>query len=239
MANPDADRRLAALVFVELDQTRDAFNHSRIKAGRHQGLDTFVVLHVALQDRVQHLIRGQAVLVGLVGAQLRAGRTRDDALRDRVLASAVGVVLVAPARQLEDCGLEQVLDDRKSAGHVAIERAVTGGHLTLVAGGQHDRAELVGQRHEKHTAYAGLDVFFGGVFGPALELSSQRSLEGLKLRRDRYLVVTHLHTGSHVAGVYPGNIGRVGGRHHHGADIVRAQRIDGDGQHQGRVNATG
>ena len=137
-----------------------------------------------------------------------------------LMPGAVGIVDVAPARQPEDRGLEQVLDHGEAAGHVAVQRAVAGGHLALVAGGQHDAAELVGQRHQQHAADARLDVLLGRVLGQALELLRQRGLERLELGHDGNLVVAHAQARRHVARVDPGDVGRVGRGHHHGAHLV-------------------
>ena len=144
---------------------------------------------------------------------------------------------VAPLGQPVDQGLGHVLDDGKTTGHVAVEGAVAGGHLALVAGGQHDVAGLVGQRHQQRAADAGLQVLFGRVFGPAGKLLGQAGAEGIEHRRDRDLVVAHAQALCHVAGVDPGDVGGVGRGHHHGADLVGAERVDRDGQHQGRVDA--
>ena len=139
----------------------------------------------------------------MIGAQLGAGRSRDDALRYRVLASAIGVICIAPARQLEHRGLEQILDDGKAAGHVTVKRAITRGHLAFIAGGQHDGAELVGQRHQKNPSNPGLNVFFSCIFCQPAELTGQRCLERFDLRLYRKLVIAYIHARSHLAGVKP------------------------------------
>ena len=137
-----------------------------------------------------------------------------------LIAGAVRVVDVAPARQPEDQCLEHVLDHRKAAGHVAVQRAVAGGHLALVAGGQHDAAELVGQRHQQHAADAGLDVLLGRVLRQPLELLASDALNASNSGLDGDLVVAHAQARGHVARVDPGNVGRVGRRHHHRAHLV-------------------
>ena len=62
-----------------------------------------------------------------------------------------------------DARLDQIADDRQGADHVAVERAIAHGHLGFVAGGEHQGAELVGERHEDGAANARLDVLFGDV----------------------------------------------------------------------------
>jgi hypothetical protein len=92
-------------------------------------------------------------------------------------------------------------------------------------------------RHQQGAANTGLQVFLGRVFGAAGKSACQRRLEGLELRRDIDLFVLHAHALGHVARIKPADIGRIGRRHHHRAHLVRAQRVHGNGQHQGRVHA--
>ncbi|MNV86462.1 hypothetical protein D3C71_1805000 [compost metagenome] len=84
----------------------------------------------------------------MVGAQFGARRARDDALRNRIGAGAIWIVGIAPAREVKHSRLRHILDHRKTASHVAIQRAIAGGHFALVTGGEHDGAKLVGQGHE-------------------------------------------------------------------------------------------
>ncbi len=57
--------------------------------------------------------------------------------------------------------LRHVLDDREAAGEVAVEGGVADRHLRLVAGGEHEPAELVGERHQQVAADARLQVLLG------------------------------------------------------------------------------
>src|SRR5205085_815967 len=131
MRHADAHGRLPALVFVDADQPGDAFDHGAVETRRDDLLHALVVLHVTLKDRIEDLIGRQAVLVDLPGPQLRAGRTRDDPIGNRADAGAVRVVHVAPAREPEDRRLQDVLDHGEAARHVAVQRAIAGGHLAL------------------------------------------------------------------------------------------------------------
>ena len=180
--------------------------------------------------------RKLAFLILLVGPQFGRRRAGQDASRDHLALTTVGL-RVFPGAESIDQRFRHVLDHCEAARHVAVQRAVAGGHLALVAGGQHDRAELVRQRHQQGAADARLDVFFGGVFGPPGELGGQALLERIEHRRDRDLVVAHAQALGHVARVDPGDVGGVRRRHHHRAHLVGAQRIDRNGQHQRRVNA--
>ena len=79
-------------------------------------------------------------------------------IRSRPARSVVDV-----ARQLVDDRLRAVLDDGEAAGEVAVERRVADRHLRLVAGRQHEPAELVRQRHHEVAADARLEVLLGDV----------------------------------------------------------------------------
>src|ERR671935_1403253 len=76
----DAWRRLPALVLAAVDELDDARDDFAVVPGGHQLLEAAVVLDVALQDRVQHGVGRQRVLVLLILAQLGRGRLRQHAL---------------------------------------------------------------------------------------------------------------------------------------------------------------
>src|SRR3546814_19567808 len=57
--------------------------------------------------------------------------------------------------------------------------------LALVAGSQHQPAELVAQRHQQRAAGARLQVLLGGVWLAALERIGQRVEEALERLLDR------------------------------------------------------
>ena len=191
------------------------------------------MFHVAFHDAVQHIIGRQAVLVGLVGTQLGRGRPGDDALGNDL------AVAVAPDGQAVDQGLGHVLDDGEAAGHVAVQRAIAGGHLGLVARGQHQAAGLVGQGHQQRAAHPRLDVLFGGVHRQAGELPRQQALEGVHGRADGDVVIAHAQPPRHVGGVDLGNVGGIARGHHDGAHIVGADGVHRHGQHHGRIDAAG
>ena len=56
-------------------------------------------------------------------------------------------------------------------------------------------------------------------------------------RDDGDFVVAHTQALRHVARVEPRDVGGVGRRHHHGAHAVGAERIDGNRQHQRRIDS--
>src|SRR6185503_10106754 len=72
--DPDADRALPALVFADLDQLDHALHRFRRQAHRDDLGRAHVALDVRFEDRIELVVRRKAVLVGLVGAQLRRRR---------------------------------------------------------------------------------------------------------------------------------------------------------------------
>ena len=135
--------RLTALVLGAVDERNDLVNRVLGQALRDELLAVEVVLHVAAQDRVERVVGRQRIRVELVRAKLGGGRAIDDRLGDRP------AVAVAPARERVDERLLDVLDHSEAAGKVAIERGVADRHLRLVAGRQHEPAELVRQCHQQ------------------------------------------------------------------------------------------
>ena len=87
----------------------------------------------------------------------------------RIASGMSGCALIAPARDAVDHHLRQVGNHRQAAVHVAVQRAVAHRHLRLVAGGQQQRAEFVGERHQQIAADARLDILLGDVRRQAAE----------------------------------------------------------------------
>ena len=170
-------------------------------------------------------------MIGLVRAQFGRRRTRDRAVRDHVR------LFVAPARQRVDLRLVDVLQHREAAGHVAIQRAVTHARLALVAGREHQPAELVRQRHERVAADARLQVLLGRVGRAANERWCQRLLVRLHGIGDGDALEPHAQGRRERGGVLGRDRGRVGRRHRHAHDMSGAQGIDGDGCRERRVDA--
>src|SRR5690606_5769675 len=76
-----ARRRLAALVFVDSDKPHHLLDRGLGKARGNDLGGRLVAFHVAFHDAVEDIVRRQAVLVGLVGAQFGRRGPRDDAAR--------------------------------------------------------------------------------------------------------------------------------------------------------------
>ena len=89
--------------------------------------------------------------------------------------TGASALLVAPGAQPVDQRLGHVLDDGEPAGRVAVQGGVADRHLALVAGGEHQPAQLVGQRHEDDAPDAALQVLLGQA-GRAGRRSSAASM---------------------------------------------------------------
>ena len=172
---------LLPLVFVAIDLVDDVANqldiHARASAAICGG--ALRLLDVALQNAIEHVVLGKRVGVFLIRPQLRGRRLGEDVLRNRIVMPPV-----RDARQLVDERLRNVADDGQSAAHVAVQSAVADGEFALVSGGEHQRARLVGQRHQRHASQARLQVLFGDVRRRAAEnrspaLPGTRSYIGL------------------------------------------------------------
>src|SRR6266496_243707 len=139
--DPDADRGLPSLVFVDLDEAYHAAHVLRVVAHRDDFYRALVQLDVGFENAVERIVRRQRVLIDLVGPQLRGRSAGDDPFRYHA-AEAVPIMTKPVHHRLVD-----VLQHRESAGHVTVEGRVTDGHLRLVARREHNRAELVRQGH--------------------------------------------------------------------------------------------
>src|ERR1700722_2835297 len=121
------------------------------------------VFYVGFQDAVEDAVIGEGVLIALVGAKFGGGRLGDGFLRDHF------PFAIYEIGEGVDHGFGDVGDYGEAAGHVSVQRAVAHRHFGFVSGAEDHGAEFVGKRHEQVAADAGLNVFFGGVFGLAGE----------------------------------------------------------------------
>src|SRR5437763_10965422 len=81
----NADRRLAALVLGEIDKSHDPCNYLGVEAHLDQLACSVVALDVRLEDRVEHFVRGERLVVALVGSKLGRRRLGQYRLRDDLL----------------------------------------------------------------------------------------------------------------------------------------------------------
>src|SRR5918995_5677119 len=160
-----AGRNLAALVLGPVDQTYGALHVLLVKAGGNDLAYPLILFDVGLEDRIEDLVRRQGVGVALVFSKLGRRLLGEDRLGDNL----TSLHLVYVAGNAVDEGLGDVLNHGKPASRVAIERRVPNARLALVAGGEDDPAELVGEGHEDVSADPGLNVLLGLVFGQPLE----------------------------------------------------------------------
>ena len=88
-------RALAALVLGDVDEARHPPHDGLVVAELDDLAGRAVLLDVRLEDRVEHLVRRQALVVALVGAQLGRRRLGDDGLGDDL---APGPLVDVPAQ---------------------------------------------------------------------------------------------------------------------------------------------
>ena len=98
-------------------------------------------------------------------------------------------------------------------------------------------AELVGDRHQRDAACAGLQIFLGRIGGQPVEHRVQHGIEGLHGRADRDAVQPGAQQARGFRRVLQAFIAGVGRGHHHRPHLVGAQRIDGNGRGQRRIDA--
>ena len=163
-----------------------------------------------------------------------SGMTRP--VRSQRIVRPVGV---APARQVIDLGLVEVLHRIEAAVHVAVERGVADRHLRLVAGGHHHGAELVGDGHQDGAAGPRLEVLLGDVRLAAGEDRLERLSEALDRLLDRHDVVAHAQRLGDLGGVGEAFLGGVAIGQHDAMDPARAQRVHRHRRGDGRIDAAG
>ena len=143
------------------------------------------------------------------------------------------------AREPVDERLGHVLDHREAARGVAVQGRVADRELRLVAGREHEPAELVRQRHEQVAADAGLEVLLGDVRIAAVEAARQGLLVGLHRRADLQVAGLEAEVGRQGARVGLG-LGRGMRRgHHRHVHALGSQRVGGDAGDQRGVDPAG
>ena len=80
--------------------------------------------------------------------------------------------------------LGHVADHGQAAAHVTVQSAIADGQLALVARCQHQRAPLVGQRHEGDAAQPGLQILLSDVARGAGEERIEHAQEFIVDSRD-------------------------------------------------------
>jgi hypothetical protein len=200
-------------------------------ARRGRGGEAF--LDVALEDGVEHVVGRQAVLVGLVGAQLGA-RGLSIGLGNRGMISARRAV--DPAGERVDLRLEDVGDHGEAAAHVAVERAVADGHsllLPVVSRSAPNLLESAIIRTPRTRAW-----MFSSVTSRGRPAKTGPSEARRRRRRRR---CDGLETDAEVFGEGAGVVARVLARNRGGQgdadDVLRAECLGGDHGDERRVDA--
>ncbi len=191
----------------------------------------FVALDVGRQHRVQVGVVGKRVAVELAGTQFGRRRLRKNRLGDAF------AFAVDRAAQRVHLGLHHVADHGERADHVAVERAVAGRHLAFVAGREHKRVPLVGQRHKQRAANARLEVFLGEIAGGAVEQGAERVVELPEHGRDRHKLKADAQVARKRAAVLNRAGGGVLAWHADANHVFSAKRVGGDDGYKRRVDA--
>ena len=147
--------------------------------------------------------------------------------------------LVQVPRQPEDVRLEDVLQQREAAGHVAVERRVADRELRLVPGRDDQPAELVRERHQQDAADPRLQVLLGEVGLAAGEALGEHRVEGVGGRVDRQLPEIGAEALGEPPRVGACRLGRVARRHRDAVHALRAERLDGERGRERRVDPAG
>ena len=146
------------------------------------------------------------------------------------------MVGVPPCGDLVDERLRDVFDGCEPAGHVAVERGIADGVLALVAGGEHDRSELVGECHEQVAADACLQVLFGDALFGAGEQVLERAAVRVERVADRQDVDPNAEASCALHGVLEAFRRRVLRRHRQQTDGLGPERVGGERGHQRRID---
>ena len=216
--------------FRHADQPQHPADRIFIVTASDDILGGLALLNVQLQNLIQQIVRRQAVLIGLIGAQLSGGCFGQNAFRN------VGLRSVPPARDAVDHHLRQIRDDRQTAVHVAVERAISHRDFRLVASGQQQRSELVGERHQQIAANARLDVFFRDVGGATAKRFAQHAVVSLHDIGDRQSQGADAEVARQSHGILNAAAARIARGHQHAQDVVRAYGFGRDGCGQRRID---
>ncbi len=214
--------------------TSDATRHQLgVEAGVDDLADGAVVDDERLEERVEHVVGGKALVVALVGTQLGRGRLHQHRLGDD---GAARHAISVPAQPVHE-RLGHVLDHGEAACRVAVERRVAGGELALVAGGEHDPPRGVGHGHEDHAADARLEVLVGEALGLGAEHGGQEPGEGTVRLLDGDGVQVDAEGLGQRGGVAARSGARVARRHGQAVDVVGTERVDGHSGDERGVDA--
>ena len=217
----------------------NALNDGLLMPARDNRARVHFLLHKAFENIVQHLVRGERILILLVFPQLRRRRFDENILRDHLAIRPLRTFRlpgVAQGRDAEHLHLVEILDRVVAAIHIAIECGIADGHLALVAGCHHHRPELVRDRHQDRPARAGLDVLLGHVTAEPRKNRLEARFQPFHCRGDRQHVIAHaerfcagLRVGEAVfRGIAVGQHDRV--------DPLRAERVGGNGRAECGIN---
>ena len=209
-------------MLAEVDEAGDAGDGVGIKAVADEVGGGPLVFDIGLDDSVEEFVRRERVLVGLVLAELGAGRLFDGVDGDE------DSVAVDVAREFPDAPFGKVGDGSECAAHVAIEGAVADGELGLVASGEQQGVVVVRVGHEEDAANAGLEVLFGEPVGLVLEGGLQGVAERDEGRLDGDGMGLDAEVVCERCGIVEGALRGELAWHEQADDVVRSERLNSE-----------
>ena len=154
----------------------------------------------------------------MIGAQFGARRFVDRVARDDFAAT------IDIAGELVNHGLGHIGEQGESAGHVAVNGAVTDGHFALVAGRDDHAVEFVRDSHERDPAQAGLQILLGDVRIFLGEYIGHLFLHRFEPSADRHGVAFDAEVAGEREGIVDAALRGVGSGHGHPEDVFFAER---------------
>src|SRR6185437_16049140 len=153
-------------------------------------------------------------------------------LADGVFGNELAIAIDVAGERV-DAGFEDIADDSERADHVSVEGAVARGHFALVAGGEDERAELVGDSHQESGADARLEVFLREAERGSGEERSERCLILREDVVDGDLFKADAEVFGERASVIDGAGGREFAGHAEAEDVLMAEGFNSDGGDEG------
>ena len=128
------------------------------------------------------------------------------------------------AGELVNHGLGHIGEQGESAGHVAVNGAVTDGHFALVAGRDDHAVEFVRDSHERDPAQAGLQILLGDVRIFLGEDIGHLFLHRFEPSADWHGVAFDAEVAGEREGIVDAALRGVGSGHGHPEDVFFAER---------------
>ena len=148
-----------------------------------------------------------------------------------------GTIAIDQAREFVDHRLGYVGNYGEAAGHVAVQSAIAAADFGFVARAQNQRAEFIRERHQQIAADAGLEIFFGGVFGAFGEDIGEGFAIAVKYGADRQDDKPDAEIGGELARVANAAFGGIRAGHGDAGDVFAAEGGDGNAGDDGGIDS--